>query len=55
MIFYILVVIGAIMVYGTDRILKLFKVENNIKVFIGLKFGGLFVALIGILKLLNVY
>lgn len=54
-IFYILVVVGSIMVYATNIILKQFKQENNDKAIIGLKVGGLFVALIGILKLLKVY
>lgn len=43
------------MVYGAGRILKLFKAENSIKALLGIKISGLFVALIGILKLLNVY
>lgn len=54
-IFYILVVVGSIMVYATNMILKQFKQEDNVRAIIGLKVGGLFVALIGILKLLNVY
>jgi hypothetical protein len=52
---YILTIVGTVMVYGSGRILKLFKVENNIKAVIILKFAGLGVALIGILKILNVY
>jgi len=55
LIFYILVVLGAIMVYGSGMILKLFKLEDSIKALIGIKISGLVVALIGMLKLLNVY
>lgn len=54
-IFYILIVIGSIMVYGTSIILKRFKLDNNIKAIISLKFVGLGIALIGILKILKVY
>jgi hypothetical protein len=52
---YILMIVGAVIVYGSVGILKLFKIENNIKAILILKFAGLGVALIGILKILNVY
>jgi hypothetical protein len=55
MIFYIIVVIGAIMVYGSGPVLKLIKVENNINATVAVKGLGFIVALIGILKLLKCY
>jgi hypothetical protein len=54
-LFYILVIIGAVMVYGSSRILKMFNKDNNIKAILILKFSGLCIALIGMLKILNVY
>jgi hypothetical protein len=54
-LFYILVIIGAVMVYGSSRILKMFNKNNSIKAVIILKFSGLGIALIGMLKILNVY
>lgn len=54
-IYYILIVVGAIMVYGSYRILKPFKLDNNVVAVIVLKFAGLGVALIGMLKILKVY
>jgi hypothetical protein len=55
MIFYLLVVVGAIMVYGAGKILQLLKYENKVGALVGLKLAGLGLALIGILKLLNIY
>ena len=54
-IFYILIIIGAVMVYGAGRILKLFNRDNSVKSIIIMKFAGLIIALIGMLKILNVY
>ena len=53
-LYYIIILIGAIMVYGSRPILKLFKLDDNIKVTIIFKFAGLAVAIIGMLKIFNV-
>jgi hypothetical protein len=52
---YVLMIVGAVMVYGSGAILKLFKLNTSVKAIIVLKFAGLGVALIGILKIMNVY
>lgn len=54
-IFYIIAIVGAVMVYGSKIILKQFKLENDAKSIIILKLVGLGVALIGLLKLINAY
>lgn len=54
-LFYILIIIGCVMVYGAVRILRMFNKDNNIKAILILKLAGLGIALIGMLKILNVY
>jgi hypothetical protein len=54
-IYYLIIVVGAVMVYGSSMILKKFKKDNDIKAIIGLKFAGLGVAIVGILKVMNVF
>lgn len=53
-LYYIIILIGAIMVYGSGPILKLLKLDDNIKMMIILKFAGLAVAIIGMLKIFKV-
>lgn len=53
-IYYLIVTAGAIMVYGSDKLLKKIKKHNDIKYIIGLKFSGLIVAIIGMLLIFKV-
>ena len=50
---YLLIVVGAVMVYGSSPILKKFKKEKDVRAIFGLKFGGLGIALVGMLRIMK--
>lgn len=55
MIFYLLVVLGAGLVYGASPLLRLAKRQEQPTELVAVKLVGLAIALVGLLKLLKVY